>query len=82
MTRDWKEQSYLSRMHCRDCHTAPRPPLQQQVPLTPLWKDQQGLHPLEAQRGHPAVCNAVLANTLQLHLTHNFTWLSFSSSFV
>ncbi len=54
MSRDWKEQSYLSRMHCRDRHTVPRPPLQQQVPLTPLWKDQQGLHPLEAQRGHPA----------------------------
>ncbi len=56
MTRDWKEQSYLSRTYSRDRHTAPRPPLQQQVPLTPLWKDQQGLHPLEAQRGHPAVC--------------------------
>ncbi len=55
-------------------------PLQQQVPLTPLWKDQQGLHPLEAQRGHPAVCNAVLTNTLQFHL--NFTWHSFPSSFV
>ncbi len=82
MTRDWKEQSYCQEcIICRDRHTAPRPPLQQQDPLTPLWKVQQGLHPLEAQRGHPAVCNyAVLANTLQFHL--NFTWHSFPTSFV
>ncbi len=44
-TCDWKEQSYLSIMHCRDRHTAPRPPLQQQVSLTPPWKDQQSVVP-------------------------------------